>query len=1266
MTQSSDNADESGSPLQGTDVTRMRIIGHSGLFDTEYYTTTYPDLSGLGTGALAHYIEHGWKEGRRPNPYFDPGWYLSENPDVEGDPLLHYITIGEAENRRPVPWFDPLWYRDTYPVPDGMLLLRHYLINRDREDVRPLPEFDPEFYLRIHPDVAQAGIDPVEHYMVQGFREARRPFADFDPKYYRARYLATDPESNPFLHYLKHRNEPGVYPSAPRDESTVFDEHRRSTRPGPFFETRQPLPDSAVRRTRVLAYYLPQFHRIPQNDEWWGTGFTEWTNVTRGLPRFLGHYQPRIPRDLGHYTLNSPDILREQARMAHEAGVEGFVFYFYWFNRTRLLESPLEMLLANPDIDLPFCLMWANENWSRRWDGSEDDVLIAQDFRAEDEQPLIDCFVRYFRDPRYIHIDGRPLLMIYRPGIIPDSALTIARWRRLFREAYGADPIFVMSQSFGDNDPTEFGIDGAIEFPPHKIVSDLPCIKPQMVMFDPNFSGQIFDYSQIVDHALDMPQDDFPVIRTAAPSWDNEARKQGAGLVMHGSTPALYERWLSGLIAQALKNPFFGQPIVCINAWNEWAEGAYLEPDQHFGAAYLNATARAVTGFCRDIAHRRLMLVGHDTFPAGAQMLLLNIARALRRNHGVEILFVLMDDGALTEQYRAVGSVEFLTPDDPETVTRLKSFAEEGYVNAIVNTASAARLTGCLTAAGIRFIQLVHELPAIITSRYLTEPLASSAAHARATLFPAETVAERVTALLPDPPAETEILPQGLYNEVRFSASARQSMRRRLGISAEDCLIVGSGYGDMRKGFDLFLQLWRQTESPAESSGRTHLIWLGDLDPALREWLAGEIGHALESGRFHMPGHVSSVENYLSAADVFVLTSREDPYPSVVMEALACGLPCVAFAGSGGATELLDRVTELTAPDAMTAVVPLGDCGAMATAALHLARQQQAKSARDRSALARRMSGLFPFDRYTEQLFERAAPEQPRISVAVLSYNYARYMPPRLSSVFAQTSPVLEVLVLDDASTDDSVTIAGQTAEEWDRTIRVIANRRGSGSVFAQWRKAAEEARGDWLWIAEADDVAEPAFLTHLSEAALSEPGVVMAFSDSRAIDSDGAPLWDSYRPYCASAVGAALERDGVHDGPSFVTACLGERNLILNASAVLFRRDALLTALKRCEDLESFRIAGDWRLYVALLTEPGAKIAYVAEPLNAHRRHNCSATGKLNAEAHVKEIARIHQAINKSVKPGKALLTRQKAYLKEVREYLTEKTGADEAALSD
>ncbi|NVN41677.1 glycoside hydrolase family 99-like domain-containing protein, partial [Ameyamaea chiangmaiensis] len=636
---------------------RLLILGHSGLFNIQFYLRENVDLLPLGPRALAHYHENGWREGRRPNPCFDPLWYIQQNPDVVGDPLYHYIVTGEAAGLRPVAWFDPAWYRQTYAVPEGMLLLTHYLTNRHRGDVSPVPEFDPAFYLRTYPDVAEAGLDPAEHYMIQGFREVRKPFPAFDPQFYRARYLANAPDENPLLHYVAHRNEPGVHPALPAHEHSIPREVARNTRPSPLFEDHEPLPPGIRPRARVLAYYLPQFHPIAENDLWWGKGFTEWHNVARGLPRFVGHYQPRIPRDLGHYTLTT-DVLRRQIAMAQASGIEGFVYYFYWFNGRRLLEKPLDALMATPDIAAPFCLMWANENWTRTWDGSDKEILIAQNYdEPGDLDALCACLAAYMADPRYIRVAGRPLLMIYRPGAIPEARAYLARLRAGLAAALGVAPVLVMAQAFGDDDPAPFGLDAAVEFPPHGIASRVPQINANLELLDPEFDGQAYDYRDVVDYALATPHPAFPLIRTASPSWDNDARREGRGLVLHGSTPALYEKWLGGLIEQARETPFLGEAIVCVNAWNEWAEGAYLEPDQHFGSAYLNATARACTAFRPPRAGGKVLLVGHDAFPSGAQMLLLAVARAMIARHGACVRFVLLGGGTLLHRYQAVAPV---------------------------------------------------------------------------------------------------------------------------------------------------------------------------------------------------------------------------------------------------------------------------------------------------------------------------------------------------------------------------------------------------------------------------------------------------------------------------------------------------------------------------------------------------------------------------------------------------------------------------------
>ena len=291
--------------------------------------------------------------------------------------------------------------------------------------------------------------------------------------------------------------------------------------------------------------------------------------------------------------------------------------------------------------------MWANENWTRRWDGSDDQILLSQDYRREDEADLIAEFARHFADERYIRIAGRPVLMVYRARMIPDTVATVSRWRRLFQAIHGEDPLFIMAQSFGDTDPRSYGMDAAVEFPPHKLTSKVPMVTDTLQVLDPGFDAEVYDYAAIARASVAEPVPAFPLIKTVVPSWDNDPRRQGKGTILHGATPALYQAWLEDLIRFARRHPVEGEAIVCINAWNEWAEGATLEPDVHWGGAFLNATARAVTGLPATGARTRLLLIGHDGLAHGAQILLLRLGQALRAAHGVEIAFILLAGGAL-------------------------------------------------------------------------------------------------------------------------------------------------------------------------------------------------------------------------------------------------------------------------------------------------------------------------------------------------------------------------------------------------------------------------------------------------------------------------------------------------------------------------------------------------------------------------------------------------------------------------------------------
>lgn len=343
----------------------------------------------------------------------------------------------------------------------------------------------------------------------------------------------------------------------------------------------------------MIAFYLPQFHPIAENDRWWGNGFTEWTNVKSSEPQFPRHYQPRLPGELGYYDLRDQDVQKRQVELAHLYGIGGFCFYFYWFAGKRLLELPIDNYAKNKELDLPFCLCWANENWSRRWDGLENDILIAQKHTPEDDFAFIEYISRYLKNPKYIRIGVKPLLIVYRPSLLPSPKKTAYCWRSWCKKNGIGDIYIAYTQSFEKVNPKEYGFDGAIEFPPNN--TGPACITDQIKGLNKSFTGAIYDMGDLVNRSNTFEQVDYPLFRGVCPWWDNTARRKSNSVILANSSPLGYQRWLYNAIQDSirrLRNE--DERLIFVNAWNEWAEGAYLEPDQMYGYAYLEATRMAI------------------------------------------------------------------------------------------------------------------------------------------------------------------------------------------------------------------------------------------------------------------------------------------------------------------------------------------------------------------------------------------------------------------------------------------------------------------------------------------------------------------------------------------------------------------------------------------------------------------------------------------------------------------------------------------------
>jgi lipopolysaccharide biosynthesis protein len=354
-----------------------------------------------------------------------------------------------------------------------------------------------------------------------------------------------------------------------------------------------PPSETAAPDVRAIAFYLPQFHPIPENDRWWGKGFTEWTNVVQANPLFPGHYQPHLPADLGFCDLRVPEVRAAQAAMAREHGLHGFCYYHYWFAGRRLLERPLNEVLASGEPQFPFCICWANESWTRRWDGSENDVLMAQRHDAETDAVFLRDLIPCLADPRYIKVNGRPLVLVYRIDLFPEPKCTAELWRETAARSGIGDLYLVQVESFSiTGDPSANGFDAAVEFPGHQVPKSA---LTQLKLNGSTFHGLALDYVPYSRFMSQRPEPRYLRFRSVMPSWDNTPRRRERAGLFINSGPEPYGAWLRAAVEQTRQHRGGDERLIFINAWNEWGEGCHLEPDQKYGRGFLEATRAALT-----------------------------------------------------------------------------------------------------------------------------------------------------------------------------------------------------------------------------------------------------------------------------------------------------------------------------------------------------------------------------------------------------------------------------------------------------------------------------------------------------------------------------------------------------------------------------------------------------------------------------------------------------------------------------------------------
>ncbi|MBQ6850674.1 MAG: glycoside hydrolase family 99-like domain-containing protein [Oscillospiraceae bacterium] len=342
---------------------------------------------------------------------------------------------------------------------------------------------------------------------------------------------------------------------------------------------------------KPIALYLPQYHSIPENDQWWGEGFTEWTNVKKATSRYVEHNQPRIPEDdFGYYNLTDVEVIKKQVELAKQHSIYGFAFYYYWFSGKRLLEKPMDIFLEHKEIDFPFMAVWANENWTRTWDGMENNVLIAQEYSEDDPVNFILDLKKYIDDERYIRVDGKPVIGLYAPAAIPNLKDVLKKWRKTAQKC-GIGDILIwicMSNSTAEQLEIEKYVDGQYEFPPRMKGDVTQIARPD--------DGISFNYKELMENERHiLPQDySVPTYRGSMLEWDNSARKKTNYHCWYDYTVEDFYTW--NCINTAYTRHYFDEDhrFIFINAWNEWGEGTYLEPDAKYGYAAINALSRAI------------------------------------------------------------------------------------------------------------------------------------------------------------------------------------------------------------------------------------------------------------------------------------------------------------------------------------------------------------------------------------------------------------------------------------------------------------------------------------------------------------------------------------------------------------------------------------------------------------------------------------------------------------------------------------------------
>ncbi len=668
---------------------------------------------------------------------------------------------------------------------------------------------------------------------------------------------------------------------------------------------------------KYIAFYLPQFHPIPENDKFWGKGFTEWFNVVTGKPRFKNHYQPKLPGELGFYDLRLKIIQEQQVELAKKYGIYGFCFHFYWFNGKRLLELPIKQFVKNKKINFPFCLNWANENWTRRWDGKEHEILIKQKHSEKDTERFIKYVAKnYFQHPNYIRISGKPVLIIYRPMLF-DDPLKHTSIIREWCAQNGIGEIFLIgTHAIEHFDPEKYGFNAALEFAPNTFPSqDIT----NVINTKRDFKGNILDYVSCLDLALKYPYNtpDFKKFRGICPAWDNEARRKGNGTTFKFSNPNYYSTWLSIITDYTIDKFSEDERFIFINAWNEWAEGAYLEPDRKYGRRYLEKTNSVRSFFInKRLKDLKILFISHDACLGGAQKVLINFLKFLKERTEIKFKIICLHGGELLREFENIAETivieGFLNNEDKIMVLINNLF--NGKPDLIYgNTVVAGKIYQTLSKLGVPIISHIHELESSI-DKYAKDYIDKVIEYTDYYIAVSKSVKENLVKNYKAKDKFIKII-YGSINKkeqdmlISSNKIHKSSMRKRLKLPLDKKIVLGCGIGmPFRKGADLFVETAYKI---SQISDGYFFCWVGDFpsnyyDSKYGSW--EKYRTMIENSKYiKLTGVIKNVKDYYLASDIMFLSSREDPFPLVMLESAFYKLPIIAFENSGGAEEFISK-----------------------------------------------------------------------------------------------------------------------------------------------------------------------------------------------------------------------------------------------------------------------------------------------------------------------------------------------------------------------